>query len=144
MPKVGALLKDVSTEYQLIEPGTYELEVTEVSMDVKKEQHEGNQIERVSHSIKAMIADPDNEHYKKPVYTTVHIHKKDGTLNEVALADLKRFFEAIAPDAAEEDDPDTDVLKGGRFLAQVVIETYTKNGQENQVNRLNTRTISPV
>lgn len=147
MPKVRASMADVSTEYVPAEPDTYTLKVTEVKINTRREVFEGNEVERETHIIKSVIQD-EGDAQNKPVYDYIDVTKKDGTPNDYGLADLKRYFEAIAPEYANDEEPDTDVLLHGLFMAEVVIEEYEKKPEKGggigRSNKLNRRSITAV
>jgi hypothetical protein len=145
MPKVQASMADVSTEFVLPEPGIKTFKVEECKEQVAENPR------RISYNFKNVIQTPGDD-FKKPVFHTVHLHKKTGETNEYGVATIKRYFEAIAPDSANSEDADTDELLNGLFDAEVVHETYKSEkhkdseGKPKEMKRaaLNDRTISPV
>jgi hypothetical protein len=130
MGKIKASLADVSTEFFPIDPGEYEMEVVKVEETTSEDG-------RTVYAIVSKVSDPGDFHGRQ-VWDRIHIHKKDGELNPVGLAQLKRYFEAVVgEERANSDDVDTDELIGGTFQAEVTIESYKdKQGKDRQNNRL--------
>lgn len=143
MPKIKGSLADVSTEYQLIEPDTYEMKVDKVEVEETPPSSErpSGQLAYVVHS---RVDDPGSESNNKPVRDYIFWYKKDGQENEYSKIQLKRYFEAVlGEEEANRDDLDTDELIGGRFQAEVYIDSYTRSdGTEGQSNKL--KNISPL
>lgn len=138
MPKVKGSLADVSTEYQLIEPDTYELRVDKIEVEEEKPSAE-KKSGQLTYLIISKVDQPGHEHHNKPVRDYIFWYKKDGDENEYSKIQLKRYFEAIlGEEEANRDDLDTDELLNGRFQAEVVIETYEdkKTKEEKQSNKL--------
>lgn len=150
MPKVKASMADVSTEYVLIDPGTYRLRIKSIEEEAKKSKapKSGQEVERTTYIVKSVVvsdADGGTDHANKPIFDWINIHTKEGELNDISLANLKRYFEAIAPDSADSEDADTDELINGEFMADVYIDEYEKaGGQTGQSNKLKSTTISPL
>lgn len=149
MPKIKGSLADVSTDYQLIEPDTYEFKVDEIEVEEtkpSKDYPEG----QLLYIVISKVDQPGEEAHGRKVYDRIYWYKKakdgePGGENEYSKIQLKRYFEAIlGEERANEDDLDTDELKGGRFMAEVTIESWeNKNtGKSGQSNRL--KNISPV
>lgn len=150
MPKIVASMADVSTEFQPIDPATYRLQVVSVDYNEKDAKtDEGQNIKRGTYVVKskalATYPDGETEHANKPIYDYINIHNKNGEVNEISLANLKRYFEAIAPDSAESEDADTDELVNGIFIADVTIDKYRKEGESEDriTNRIRATSISP-
>jgi len=124
MAKVRAALKDVSTDYTPVNPDLYTVQIAEVVEEVKDE----GGLERVNYIIKATILsgdDTDDEFAGRILTDYIYIHKKDGTINEYGLVQLKRWVEALCGlDRAEDPDFDTDEMIGRECYAQTVIEEY--------------------
>lgn len=147
MPKVVASMADVSTEFVLADPATYRLQVVSVDYQTKDAKtSSGQDIKRGTYVVKSKIIatypDGETEHQGKPIYDYINIHTKEGELNEISLGNLKRYFEAIAPDSADSEDADTDELVNGYFIADVYIDTYESGGQERQSNKIKYTSIS--
>ena len=147
MPKVKASLADISTEYTPIEPRSG---VRFQMKEIKERNTNENGIERQFFDWKAVVSEPGDDH-GKPVFGVISVHKKDGGLNDAGLGELKRFFEAIAPEYANDENAEVDVLVGGEFLADVEISTYKypeghpKHGQKDRVsNQLNRNSITSI
>ncbi len=137
MPKIQGTLADVSTQYVLIDPDTYEMKVEKIDIDEKPASAE-MPAGQYTYIITSRVDMPGTDHHNKPVREYISWFKKDGNVNEYSKVNLKRYFEAIlGEDEANRDDLDTDELIGGRFLAEIRIETYTRNdGVEGQSNKL--------
>lgn len=152
MAKINANLADISTEYKLPDPGPYVLRVKEINVENKKAKAvggdmDGQEIERTTYVVKSVIVrdlDGNEDNANKPIWDYINIHNKDGSLNEISLANLKRYFEAIAPDSANSEDADTDELINGEYQAQVYHETYDKGGEERTSAKIRPSTIQPV
>jgi hypothetical protein len=124
MPKVRASMKDVSTDYSPIEPGVHRFEVREVT------EHVDPDTSRVRYDIQSevieVIQDGNPEDVGRKLTDRIHIHKRDGDINDFGVAQLKRYFEVcVGEDEANDDDADTDWLIGRQFLGQVGISSYT-------------------
>ena len=144
MPKIKASMKDVSTDFSPIEPGVYKLEVQSV------EEHEDEQTGRIHYEIQSKIVaaeDGGNEDdVGRNFRDRIHIHKKDGELNQMGLAQLKRYFEVtVGEDRANADDADTDELVNQQFLGQLTIRKFTQEDnltgekverQTNEISRM--------
>lgn len=148
MPKIVASMADVSTEYQPVDPGTYRLQVVSVDYNEKDAKTDaGQNIKRGTYVVKSKVIssypDGETEHANKPLYDYINIHNKDGQVNEISLANLKRYFEAIAPDEADSEDADTDSLVNGYFIADVIIDSY-KTGKQNADGSEETRTTNRI
>lgn len=129
MGKINAALSQVSTEFTPIDAGTYTWELEKVE-DIK----EGEKV--VGHAFFNKVTDP-GEMNGRVFKDRVYLNKNDGTPNEISLANIKRYFEAIkGKDVVAgytDDDFDTDDLHGGMFAGQVKIETYQpKNKQTGE------------
>jgi hypothetical protein len=150
MPKIAASMADISTEFVLPDPGLYELEIVEIKDNTatQKAPQSGQEVERVTYVVKSKIIQDEHggdDHANKPLYDYINIHTKEGELNQISLANLKRYFEAIAPDSANSDDADTDELVGGRFMAMVYHDTYKRNdGSEGVSAKIKATTIHAV
>lgn len=150
MPKIAASMADISTEYILPDPGFYEFEVVDVNETTvrQKAPSSGAEVERVTYVVKSKIVADENgdtTHANKPVYDYINIHTKEGELNEISLANLKRYFEAIAPESANSDEADTDELKGGHFKAMLIHDTFKRpSGEEGTSAKIKPTTISPL
>jgi hypothetical protein len=125
MGKIRASLADVSTEFQLIEPGVYEFEVTAV------EEAERNG-EFAAYIVKSAVTDAGEQQGRR-MRDYISIIKKDGEMNEVGLSQLRRYFEAThgKDEVAgwSDDDFDTDNLVGRTFRGHVKIGQYTPAGE---------------
>lgn len=149
MPKVKASMADISTEYVLPDPGPYEFELVEVkATDVRQKAPSGKEVERTTYVVKSKIVhdlDGNDEHANKPVYDYINIHTKEGEINEISMANLKRYFEAIAPESANSEDADTDELHGGHFIAMLYHETYKRDDNTEGVSaKIKATTIHAV
>ena len=143
MPVINASLKDIQTTIEPFDPGVYVLKIREVK--------EINKAGRITYQVGLTVTgvvDGSEEAVGKKFAQFISIHKTDGELNPYGLSDLKRLFEAIAPEEADADEPDTDVLIDGEFMAQVIIDEYQKQdsqgrpiGKPNRSNKLDTRSI---
>ncbi len=111
--KVDANLADVSTQYEPIPAGDYPFELKEIKRD-----------EKGTWTLKSVCQEA-GEQFGKPVYDTFNYTKKDGGENRYAKSQMKRYFEALDPDNANNPDADTDSLLNGRFTGVVIVDEYT-------------------
>lgn len=61
-----------------------------------------------------------------------------GEWKEIGLQQIKRYLEAVfgkGSDEAEAVPPDTDVLHGHKVRAYLIIDSYTKDGEEQRNNK---------
>lgn len=127
MAKIKASLADVSTEFQPVEPGLYELEVAKVE-EVEKNG------ELVAYRIQNKITTAGDYHGKS-ISDYIHLKKpgEEIAAGAIGLQTIKRYFEVThgKEEVAgwADDDFDTDLLVGKSFQAQVAIDSYTKEGE---------------
>jgi hypothetical protein len=140
MPKVPASLANVSTEYKLAEPDTYAFELTKC--EEKTDSESGRVHYEIDQKIVAKVAngvEEPSEYDGHNIKSFIHIHKtaeKGGGINEVGLAELKRYGLAIVGEERVNDDEfDTDEMINGRFWADVTIEEY-KGRKNNRVKNI--------
>jgi hypothetical protein len=150
-PVIKASMANVSTEYVLPDPGLYRFEVAEIKEETarSKAPKSGQEVERVTYIVKSKIvsdADGNDEHANKPVFDYINLHTKEGDINEISLANLKRYFEAISPDSAESEEADTDELVGGHFMAQLYHDSWENEakGTSGTSAKIKATSISPV
>lgn len=130
MGKIKASLATVSTEFQLVEPGIYDFEITKYE-DVEKDN------EWVGTRITSEVVGGDNEEMKgRKLMDYIHIKKPGEELdpeNNIGLKTIKRYFEAThGKDVVAEwsdEDFDTDLLLRKRWRGQIKIGSYTPKGQ---------------
>lgn len=142
MATLKASLADIKTEYVVPEPKTYVFKLDKIT----PAEATTNGIYRQNFEFKCVIQD-DEDHKGKPIFVNIYVHKVNGELNPVALADIKRFYEAIAPEHANDEDPDLDILVGGLFQAEVYHETFTyktgpNQGKDGVAARINTQAMA--
>lgn len=137
MPKVKGSLADVQTEYVLIEPEVYEMKVDKIEAE-EGEKTPDYPEGQFTYIVISRVDQPGDEHHNKPIRDYINWFKKGGDVNEYSKINLKRYFEAIVgEERANEEDLDTDELIGGRFQAEVYIDSYTrKDGSEGKSNKL--------
>lgn len=134
MGKIQHSLAEVSTDFQIFPAGVYDFEITKV-----EEVQKNNQL--VAYRVVSKVLTP-GELFGKSFSDFINLLKKDGTLNEVGLASLKRYFETVyGKDEVKgwtDDDYDTDMLQGKTWKGQIAIESYTKEGETEprQTNRV--------
>lgn len=140
MPRVKASMADVSTDYNPCEPGVARFEIESVEEETANDG-------RVSYKMKSKIVEYTDggkeEDVGRSITNTIYIHKKDGTANEMGIAELKRYFEVtVGEERANSEDADTDELIGQQFLGQIVIRSYkttnnlTGEEEERQTNEI--------
>jgi hypothetical protein len=140
MPRVKASMADVSTDYNPCEPGVAVFQIEEVKENTGDD---GRTMYEVRQKIINYQDGGKDEDVGRTVTSRVHIHKKDGTLNDIGLAQLKRYFEVtVGEDRANAEDADTDELLNQQFLGQLVIRSYkskdalTGEEQDRQTNEI--------
>lgn len=125
MPKIGASLANVSTEFIPVEPDLYHI------IHEKPDYSKGDD-GRVVVTVNAKILSGEEtgaDSAGRIIKDRIHLHKKDKTENEFGQIQLKRYVEAAIPeskdwDEARWDDFDTDELAGTESQLAVIIETY--------------------
>lgn len=146
MAKINASMADVSTSFEPFDPGVYVFKIREV----KDKTEAGRTTYQVGLEVSAAVDGNENAVGRKMTHF-ISMHKTNGEINQYGLADLKRLFEACAPDEANSDDADTDSLIDGEFMAQVTIDVYQKRdaegepiGEPKRNNKLDSRSIQAV
>jgi hypothetical protein len=141
MAKIKGALADLSTEFQVVDPGIYELEVKKIS-EKKKTPEGGGEEEVVGYRFNSQVMS-EGPMKGKMISEYVHVGPdKDGNPNEIGLQQVKRYFEGCLglrqTKKMKDDDYDTDMLIGRRFRGDVRIESYTPQGQTQarQSNRI--------
>lgn len=139
MAKIKASLADVSTEFKLLPPALYELEITKVD-----EIENAGELKAYRISSK-VVGGGEPEQMDQTLSDYINLRLKNGELGEPGLATIKRYFEVThgKEEVAtwNDDDYDTDLLIGRRWRGQIVIDSYTKQGeteprQNNKVARM--------
>lgn len=140
MPKVPASLANISTEYRLAEPATYAFELT--ACTEKTDNESGRVHYEIDQKIVGLVengTEVPSEYDGHNIKTFIHIHKtaeKGGGINEVGLAELKRYgLATVGEDRVNDDEFDTDEMINGRFWADVTIEEY-KSRKNNRVKNI--------
>lgn len=137
MPKVQASLADVSTKFEPIEPGDYDFVIESVE--------DKTQNGREAYQVVSTVDEPGTDEHGKKVFDFISLTKRDGTPNNAGMAQLKRYFEAVFGEDTVADpsfDYDTDELVKQRFHAEVVIESWEKDGKSGKSNRF--KMVMPV
>lgn len=123
-PRINASMKDVSTDFNPIEPGIQRCEIVEV----KEVTNDGPPLRTEYHvkcKVLEIIENGKEEDVGRTFTDRIYIHKKDGELNELGIAQLKRYFEVtVGDERANAEDADTDELIGGQFRVQTKFESY--------------------
>ncbi len=132
MGKINASLASISTEFEPVEPGLYELEITKCE-DVMKTDAQGTE-QLVAWRVSNKITTPGDVQ-NKVISDYIHLRQPDDEIaaDAIGLQSIKRYFEVThgKEEVAEwsDDDFDTDLLIGKSFQAQVAIDSYTKKGE---------------
>jgi len=142
MPRIVASMADVSTDYNPCEPGVARLQIE----NVEAKTDNGRTTYFIKNKIVEYIEGGKAEDVNRTVTVRISAHKKDGTLNEMGLAELKRYFEVtVGDERANDPDADTDELHGQQFLGQIAIRSYQTvdsltntqvTRQNNEITRL--------
>lgn len=148
MPKVGASLADVSTEFVPVDPDMYHCTIERPEF---KEADDG----RITVTVNNKIVTGEEsgvENAGRTVRDMISMHKRDGEPNEFGAIQLKRYAEAAIPESEDWDegrwnDFDTDELAGREVLLAVTIETYEEDlpggrKEERKTNRI--KRVLPV
>lgn len=132
MPVVKASMKDISTDFNPVEPGVHIYQIESVEEAVDPESGRTHYI--IKQKIVALAGDGgDPKDVGRSVTTRIHIHKKDGTQNDIGLAQLKKYFEiTVGEEQANSDEADTDWLLGQSFKGQTVTVPYKTMDQLTQ------------
>jgi len=143
MPRIVASMADVSTDYNPCEPGVARLQIDTVDAVTSDD---GRTHYVIKSKIMEYVDGGKQEDVGRTITSRVHVHKKTGELNEIGLAQLKRFFEVtVGEDRANAEDADTDELINQQFLGQISIRSYstkdaltgdTVERQSNELDRL--------
>lgn len=151
MAKVKAALGDVKTAFEPAPPGRYKLKIAEIKEKTEQADPPFQHMERQNFNFKIAI-DDGGEHQGKAIYHNCALNKKNGEPNNAGLADLKRFFMGCL--GYDEDDPffqdqnnlDTDLILNKNFEGDVIIGSYTPQGQTTarQRNELVMYSVTPV
>lgn len=138
MGKIKAALAGVSTEFKLIDPGVYRLEVKKVTEVDKNGATAGyrinSEVVQAPSGLEEMVG--------RTLSDYVNIRAKDGGFSEPGLANLKRYYEVThGQDTVaswSDEDYDDDLLIGKQWDGQIAIESYTPQGESEprQVNRV--------
>lgn len=125
MPKINAKLSEVSTEFKVADPATYELLIKDVTLT----EASGRQTVKIKLAI-----DEPGDWLGHTFQESMSLHKKTGEENEAGMRQLKSWFEAVvgAETTANwsDDDYDTDLLKNGRVLGDVYIEPVERKKKD--------------
>lgn len=130
MGKIKASLADVSTEFQLVDPGNYDFEITKYE-DVEKDG------EWIGSRITSKVITP-GEMEGRSLSDYIHITKPGEDIDpetNIGLKSIKRYFEVThgKEEVAtwSDDDFDTDLLVGKTWQGQIAIGSYTPKNQPN-------------
>lgn len=117
MPVIsGADLSQVSTKYEALPAGTYR---TRISAEYKQDP---KPVVLIRHKV---LEGGDMEGREFSDY--IYLNKNNGERNEIALKQLKRYFEAVlGEEQANQTEPDTDLLKDREVIVELTQESYTK------------------
>lgn len=126
MAKIKHSLKDVSTDFVVYPADVYLFEIAKV-----EEVEKNGQL--TAYRVANKILEAGDTQYVGKIYSDfINILTTDGNLNEVGLANLKRYFEVIfGKEVVKEwsdDDYDTDLLQGYQWRGQLSVESYTPKG----------------
>lgn len=110
----GADLTSIETEFKNFPEGSYRMLVKEVNFYDDKDPVDSpslaNKLRIVS---EIQENDVDHEHNSKKFTHFINFRNEDGTLNKYALADIKRYLEAIyGKKSPESNRADTDLIPG--------------------------------
>lgn len=141
MPKVGASLKDVSTEFVPVDPDFYHCTLS------KPEWIEKNGRTTIVMEGKIVTGEETGvENAGRNIRDRISMHKKDGEPNEFGSIQLKRYVEAAIPESSDWDDDtwdefDTDELTGLELSMAVAVESYEEDlpggrKEERKTNRI--------
>ena len=136
MAKIGASLANVSTEFQDIMPETYRWQITDVTEHKDKAENGEPTLQyRVKSKIISLANGGDTEEKGRVFVDFVDLNnRKDGSLNQFGLIQLKRYFVAVLGDdvvTERGDDLDTDELKGQFFDGELSIRQYESKKERN-------------
>lgn len=128
MALIKASLADVSTEFKPLDPGIYTFDIAEVEEVPSKDDEDTI----IAYRVKNKVLEP-TESEGRTFSDYINILTKKGEVNEIGLANLKRYFEVCfgKEEVAgwQDEDYDTDRLVGKTWKGQLTIESYTKEGE---------------
>lgn len=128
MPVIqGADLTSVSTEREPFPDGEYVVTIKDSEIADNK-----------TLIIKSRIESPA-EFKDREFWDYINLVQNDGKQNRIGLETMKRYLEAVfgkGSAEAEASPPDTDVLNGHSVTLQLVVSTYTKDGEERKNNKV--------
>lgn len=140
MGKIQASLAAVSTEFQNIDPGLYDFEITKFE-DVEKNG------EWVASKISSKVTTP-GDMQGRVLVDYIHIRQPGESIDpeqNIGLKNIKRYFEVThgKEEVAgwEDDDFDDDLLIGKGWSGQIAIGSYVPKGQTeprkvNEIKRM--------
>jgi len=139
MAKIKASMADVSTDFQVFEPSVYDFEIKKIEEVENKGKFPNlDTDDPIAYIVISEFQ--DGQYQGKQYRDYINIRTKEGALSDPGLAALKRYFEAIfGKDTVEswtDDDYDTDQLVNKGWRGQVAVESYQKNGETKQTNRI--------
>lgn len=137
MGKIKASLAEVSTEFKLLAPGSYELEIKSVK------EHPGEDGDPKAYSVLSKVVAPGTDQHDQTFSDYINLKNSEGEIMDFALANLKKYFEVIygidevsGPQVHgkrsggwTDDQFDTDLLVGKRWKGHIIIDSYTKKGE---------------
>lgn len=128
MALIKASLADVSTEFKPLDPGIYTFDIAEVEEVPSKDDEDTI----IAYRVKSKVLTPE-ESNGRTFSDYINILTKKGELNEIGLANLKRYFEVCFGKEVvagwSDEEYDTDRLVGRQWKGQLTIESYTKEGE---------------
>lgn len=131
-------LSQVSTKFELIEPGDYQASIEEVRYDPDKDHvDDPHWLE-----LHLKITEP-GDYLGRKTRDRIYFYKNDGDMNEYGLAQLKRYVEStLGEERANSEDFDPEELVGQSVILTIGIREgkAKKEGEEapkfNEVKRI--------
>ena len=128
MPRLGNLLKDISTTISPVDEGEYRAVVTVVETLSNK-----SKLPMLTFTFKIQGSDFDG----REVLEYCVMETKTGEVNDAGLRSIKKVCEPVFGERVDEDDFDTDEINSVEVNIYVVNEQYIdKSGLEQTASRL--------
>ena len=125
----GADMTSISTEFKPYVEGEYRMLIKSTEM------HKNNSQLRIVCEIEDA---PNSDDIGKPFTDFINIVQNDGKLNQIGLATVKRYLEAVfGKDSPESNNADTDPLVGHSVTLYLIEDSYKdKDGKDRTNNKV--------
>lgn len=134
MPVIqGADLSSVTTERKAFDEGEY-------LVTIQSSEFGGDQNKMLIIKTKIEAA-PNDADVGREFWDWVNVIQNDGKINQISMAHVKRYMEAVFGKGAPETEgnpPDTDPLNGHQVRLYLILDTYKdkKSGEDKTNNKV--------